>query len=86
MYKNLRIKNSYRPTPVPWSFKAYIFGYHNPDGSIVYKVILAPSKIIAWQRIRDWSSENDVDFFWFLVSEDDFEVVYSNNVPESDLH
>ena len=86
MYKDLRVRNSYRPTPVPHSYNAFIFAYHNPDGSLEYKVILAPSKITAWQRIRDWSAENDVDFFWFFVQEDDFEVISSNNVPLSSLY
>lgn len=79
MYKDLRIRNSNRPTPVPRSFKAYIF-YCNCLDSVEYKVILAPSFIIAYQRLKDFCIENDLDFFWLFLTEDDFEVAYSNNV------
>ena len=79
MYKDLRVRNSVRPTPVPRNHKAYIFRWNGVDVPI-YKVILAPSLVIAMQRIKDFSTENDIDAFWVFVSEDDFEVAYSNNV------
>lgn len=79
MYKDLRIRNSNRPTPVPRTYKAYVFASSCADFA-VYKVIVAPSLIIAWQRIKDYSTENDIDFIWMFVCEDDFEVAYSNNV------
>lgn len=79
MYKDLRIRNSNRPTPVPRTYKAYIFRWHGFDVP-VYKVIVAPSLVIAFQRIKDFSIENDIDAFWQFVSEDDFEVAFSNNV------
>ena len=79
MYKDLRIRNANKATSVPPAFKAYIFKYTAVD-SYVFKVILAPSFIVANQRIRDFSIENDLDFFWQFVQEDDFEVACSNNV------
>lgn len=79
MYKDLRIRNSYRPTPVPHTYKAYVFRYFTVD-TIEYKVILAPSFIIAQQRIKDFCVENDVDNFFNFIYEDDFEVAFSNNV------
>lgn len=79
MYDDLRVRNSSRPTPVPYKHRAFIFRY-NTLGSPVYKVILAPTLLIANQRIKDFTSENDLDFFWEFVTEDDFEVVYPFNV------
>lgn len=79
MYKDLRIRNSNRPTPVPRSYKAYIFAFSCFD-KVVHKVVLAPSLIIAHQRVKDFCAEYDVDAFFSFVAEDDFEVAYSNNV------
>lgn len=79
MYKDLRIRNSNRPTPVPRTYKAYVFSTQCAD-RVEYKVILAPSLIIAWQRIKEFQIENDLDLFWSFCQEDDFEVAYSNNV------
>lgn len=79
MYKDLRIRNSNRPTPVPRTYKAYTFRWQGVDCP-VYKTILAPSLIVAMQRVKDFSTENDLDAFWQFVFEDDFEVAYSNNV------
>ena len=77
MYEDSRIRTSNRPTPVSFAHKAFVFGFHQPDGSMSYKIILAPSQIIAWQRIRDYSAINQLDFFWMLIAEDDFEVINS---------
>lgn len=79
MYKDLRIRNSQRSTPIPPSYRAYIFSTSAVDYP-VYKVIVAPSFIVACQRIKDFNIDNDLDFFWNFVQEDDFEVAYSNNV------
>lgn len=79
MYRDLRIRNSNRPTPVPFNYKAYVFRVETVD-SYELKVILAPSFIIACQRIRDWEYENDLTLFWRFVQEDDFEVCYSNDI------
>lgn len=80
VYKDLRIRNANKPTPVPPSYKAYIFAYSCVDG-LEYKVILAPSFVIASQRIRDFSVDQDLDaVFWRFIGVDDFEVAYSNNV------
>lgn len=79
MYKDLRVRNSNRFTPVPRDYHAFIFRYFTVD-SVVYKVILAPNLIIANQRIKDFCAENDIDNFFSFVSEDDFEVAFSNNV------
>lgn len=79
MYKDLRIRNSYRPTPVPHTYKAYVFRCFLVD-TVEYKVILAPSLIVATQRIKDFCAENDLDNFFNFIHEDDFEVAYSNNV------
>lgn len=79
MFKDLRIRNSNRPTPIPPSYKAYVFRVETVD-SFELKVIIAPSYIIACQRMKDWSIENDISLFWRFVQEDDFEVAYSNNI------
>lgn len=79
MYKDLRIRNANRSTPIPPTYKAYVFRVETVD-SFEFKVILAPSFIIACQRIRDWEIENDISLFWRFVQEDDFEVACSNNV------
>lgn len=77
MYNDRRVRHSSRPTPVPSSYKAYIFVWYGVDAPI-YKVILAPSPIIAHQRIKDFSIELGIDAFWNFVQEDDFEVVYTD--------
>ena len=79
MYKDLRIRNSNRPTPIPPTYKAYVFRVETVD-SYELKVIVAPSFIVACQRIKDWEIENDISLFWRFIQEDDFEVAYSNNV------
>lgn len=79
MYKDLRIRNSNRSTPIPPAYRAYVFRYNALD-RFVYKVVVAPSLMIANQRIRDFCTENDLDFFWEFVCDDDFEVAFSNNV------
>ena len=79
MYKDLRIRNANRNTPIPPSYKAFVFRVETVD-SYEIKVVIAPSKIVAYQRIKDWEIENDITFFWRLIAEDDFEVAYSNNV------
>lgn len=80
MYRDLRIRNANRNTPIPPAYKAYVFRTSAIDQSI-YKVIIAPSYIVACQRLKDFQYENDLtDFFWFFVQEDDFEVAYTNDV------
>lgn len=79
MYKDLRIRNANKPTPIPPAYKAYVFSTMVFD-RMEYKVIVAPSLVIAFQRIKDFCTENDIDAFWQFVTEDDFEVAYSNNV------
>lgn len=79
MYKDLRIRNANRSTPIPPTYKAFIFRCFCVD-TIEYKVIVAPSLVVANQRLKDFCSENDLDFFWSFVQEDDFEVAFSNNV------
>ena len=80
MYHDLRIRNSNRSTPIPPKYRAYIFRYNTLDTGFIYKVVVAPSLIVANQRLKDFTAENDLDFFWDYVCEDDFEVAYSNNV------
>lgn len=79
MYNDLRIRNANRSTPIPPTYKAYVFRTSVFD-TCEYKVIIAPSLVIAFQRIKDFCTENDIDAFWHFVCEDDFEVAYSNNV------
>lgn len=79
MYKDLRIRNANRCTPVPPSYKAYVFSTQCAD-TMAYKVILAPTLVIAWQRLKEFQIENDLDLFWLFVAEDDFEVCFSNNL------
>lgn len=79
MYNDLRIRNANRPTPIPPSYKAFIFRCFCVD-CFEYKVIVAPSLVIAHQRLKDFCADNDLDFFWSFVQEDDFEVAFSNNV------
>ena len=79
MYNDLRIRNSNKATPIPPAYKAYVFRVETVD-SYELKVIIAPSMIVACQRIKDWEIENDLSLFWRLVQEDDFEVACSNNI------
>lgn len=80
MYRNLRIRNSNRNTPIPPTYKAYIFRCNMVD-TVEYKVIVAPSLVVAYQRLKDFEYENDlVDLFWQFVCEDDFEVAYTNDL------
>lgn len=80
MYRDLRIRNSNRPTPVPRTYKAYVFRYNALD-RYEYKVILAPSYIVAYQRLKDFVYEQGLEnLFWQNVCEDDFEVAYTNDV------
>lgn len=79
MYKDLRIRTANKATPIPPTYKAYVFRVDTVD-SYVLKVILAPSFIVATQRIKDWEIENDISLFWRFVQEDDFEVACSNNI------
>lgn len=81
MYRDLRIRNSNRPTPIPPTYKSYTFMWRGIGcGDTVYKTIIAPSRIVAMQRIKDFSYENDLDAFWTLLCEDDFEVAYTNDL------
>lgn len=77
VYKDRRNRQSSRPSPVPGTYKAYVFCWYGVDTPI-YKVILAPNLIIANQRIKDFSIDNEIDAFWRFVAEDDFEVVYTD--------
>lgn len=79
MYQDLRIRTANRPTPVPRTYKAYVFRCFALD-TVVFKVILAPSLLVAQTRIKDFSRENDLDVFWTYVQDDDFEVVFPDNV------
>lgn len=80
MYRDLRIRNANRPTPIPPKYRAYVFRTSAIDEDI-YKVIVAPSYIVACQRLEDFKYENDLtSFFWRFVAEDDFEVAYTNDV------
>ena len=80
MYRDLRIRNSNRPTPVPRTYRAYIFSTSAID-NLVYKVIVAPSYIVACQRLKDYQYETDtMSFFWSFVGEDDFEVAFTDDV------
>lgn len=77
-YQDIRIRTSNKCTPIPPKCKAYVFRYNALD-TFVYKVVIAPSLMVANQRIRDFTTENELDFFWQFVSEDDFEFVYFDN-------
>ena len=79
MYKDLRIRHANKPTPIPPSFKAYVFRVETVD-SFELRVILAPSYIIACQRIKDWEIENDLSLFYRFIEEVDFEVACCNNI------
>lgn len=83
MYKDLRIRCTSRCTPIPPSYRAYIFGCNCAD-TFNYEVIIAPSLVIAWSRIKEFSYENDLDVFWQYISEVDFQVAFSNNVIPKD--
>lgn len=79
MYEDKRIRTSNCPTPIPFNYKAYIFRCFAVD-SLEYKVILAPSLLVAHTRLKDFTRENDLDVFWSFVHQDDFEVVFPDNV------
>lgn len=80
MYRNLRIKNSNRSTPIPPTYKSYVFSCNLLD-TVDYKVIIAPSRVVAYQRLRDFEYEQGLEnLFWQFVCEDDFEVAYTNDV------
>ena len=80
MYRDLRIRNAYKPTPVPYGYKAYVFYAYALD-TIVHKVILAPNFTIAYGRLKSFCDEQGCDLFWNLLAEDDFEVVHRFDVP-----
>lgn len=80
MYRDLRIRNANRSTPIPPRYHAYVFRCSAVD-TYIHKVIVAPSLIVATQRLKDYDYENDLgNPFWTLVCEDDFEVAYTNDV------
>ena len=79
MYRDLRIRNANKPTAVPRDYRAFVFRAPLLD-TFVYKIILAPSFVIAYQRLKDFSNEQGFDFFWTLECEDDFEVVHKFDV------
>ena len=80
MYRDLRIRNSNKPTAVPRDYRAFVFSAPALD-TVVYKVILAPSFVIAYQRLKEFSLEQGLDLFWSPVCDDDFEVVHCFDVP-----
>lgn len=80
MYRDLRVRNSCKPTPVPRNHKAYVFFAPCLD-SCVHKVILAPNFSIASRRLKEFNDEQGLDLFWSFVCEDDFEVAYLHDVP-----
>lgn len=79
MYKDCRIRNASRSSPVPPNYRAWVFRYPT-IGEYVYKVVLAPSMALAYQRIQDYARENDLDCFWVPVCNDDFEIIYPHNI------
>lgn len=79
MYRDLRIRNSNRNTPVPPTYKAYVFRVNMVD-TVEYKVIVAPSRVVAYQRLKDFEYEQGIALFWQFVCEDDFEVAFTNDI------
>lgn len=79
MYKDMRIRTSIRSTPVPRNYRAFVFRYMALD-TYVYKVILAPDFSVAFQRLKDFSVEQGLDAYWSSVTDDDFEIVFYNNI------
>lgn len=80
MYRDLRIRNANKPTAVPREYRAFVFCAPALD-TTVYKIILAPSFVIAYQRLKDFNIEQGLDLFWSLVTDDDFEVIHRFDTP-----
>lgn len=78
MLQDLRIRDSNRPTKVPFGYHAYLYCWYGPD-DIQYKVILAADKIHADQLLSDWCYREGLDnvffrslgeFDWMLAGQD----------------
>lgn len=67
MLRDLRIRNSNRPTKIPFGYQAYIYCWYGPD-DVQYRVIIASDKLHADQLLRDWCFENGLETsFWRSV-------------------
>lgn len=77
--RDLRIRTSNRPTPVPFGSRAYVFLNVYDD---VVKVIIAPNMEYAAQRFREFLLEQGIDTKgWRVVPyDDDFEVICQGDV------
>lgn len=76
MLQDLRIRNSNRPTKIPASYRAFVFGYPTCDGATDVEVIIAPDRLHAEQRLKDFCYEQGLeDIFFYFVGESNFQVV-----------
>ena len=79
MLHDLRIRDSNRPTKIPYGYNAYIYGWYGPD-NIEYKVIIACDRMHADQLLKDWCYREgldnaffrsvDFDLDWMLAGQD----------------
>lgn len=83
-YKDCRIRNSVRSTPVPVSYRAYIFQYSEMmlgADNDCYKVILAHSFPAAVQRIKEFCIEQGLEYSSYRYrGDDDFEIIAPLNM------
>lgn len=77
--RDLRIRTSIRPTPVPFGSRAYVFLNVFDD---VAKVIIAPNMDYANKRFREFLLEQGIDTKgWRVIPYvDDFEVICPGDV------
>lgn len=83
-YKDCRIRNSARSTPVPLAYRAYIFQYSEMMLGATnerFKVILSHSFPAAVQRIKEFCCEQGLEYSAFRYrGDDDFEVIAVQNI------
>ena len=82
--RDVRIRNSNRPTKIPASYHAFIYAWYGVD-SLEYEVIIAADKVHADQLLRDLCLENGLSSAFFrFVSEVDFKIC-ANGTDEYDI-
>lgn len=76
MLLDIRIRSSNRPTKIPASYRAFVYRYgsfSDVPGEIC--VIVAPDRMHAEQRLKDFCYEQGLDLFFIYLGDDDFQVV-----------
>lgn len=75
MLSDVRIRSSNRSTKVPASYRAFVYRYGSFSDCIgTITVIIAPDRMHAEQRLKDFCYEQGIDLFFTYIGEDDFQV------------